>query len=257
MRVDAAVDPGWPTPVEIAVVASASGGAFLATALIDDSGPRRWTHGFLLDDGARDALNAGGSTQSTVSGVSDAMRIGLLIAPLGTAAATFYLADAKTAAQLVAIDLEAYALSMSTVGLLKAVIRRERPDAAADHCDVRPNDADCVKRVAKNSFPSSHAADSFVAASLICTEHLSMAIAGRGWDAGICATALGAATTVSIFRVVADRHYVSDIVAGAAIGAFYGALLPSLVHFHRRTTTVTLLPVVTPGSASLTASTVF
>jgi membrane-associated phospholipid phosphatase len=254
---DATVDPGWPTPVEIAIVGGVSGGAFLATALIDDAGSRRWTHGFLFDDAARDALRASDSGQSTVSAISDAMRIGLLIAPLGTAAATFYLADAKTAAQLVAIDAEAYALSMSTVALLKAVIRRERPDAAADHCELRPADADCAKRVAKNSFPSSHAADSFVAASLICTEHLSMKIVGHAWDAGICATALGAATTVSVFRVVADRHYVSDIVAGAAIGALYGALFPSLVHFHRRATTVTLLPMVTPVGATLSAATRF
>jgi membrane-associated phospholipid phosphatase len=267
-------DPAWPrvTVVEVGVSAAVAGGGFLGAAAVPAKTPT-WTHGVLFDDSARDALRASsGAGQSTASGISDAMLIALLAAPVASAGAVCGLRhDCSTSLQLIVIDAQAYALTEATVGLMKVTLRRERPDAAADGCETRPTDADCAKRVKKNSFPSDHAASSFVAASLMCTEHLHLGIAGSPYDATICATSLAAATTVSVLRVVADRHYASDIIAGLMIGAMYGWLMPTILHFHggeregtatlqpapNRLRLVAVRPVATPTEISLGATFVF
>ncbi len=256
-------DPAWSrvTPLEVGVSAGVAGGALLTAALVH-AGPPKWTSGILFDDAGRDALHATGSGRQRASDVSDALEITLLAAPLVSAGATWGLRhDGPSALQLVLIDAQAYALTEATVDLMKVLIRRERPDAAADHCEDRLGEPDCAARAKKSAFPSNHAASSFVAASLLCTEHLHLGIAGAPWDATVCASSLVAAATVSTLRVVADRHYLTDIVAGSVIGGLYGWLMPTILHFHGGRSAaaasagtprlVSVRPLITPNGASL------
>ncbi|MBQ0093466.1 MAG: phosphatase PAP2 family protein [Bacteroidales bacterium] len=74
---------------------------------------------------------------------------------------------------------------------LKAVVYEPRPDKSAN-----------------NSFPSGHTATAFLGAELIRQDY------GWGWGAGAYALATG----VGIMRVVHNRHYWHDALAGAGVG---------------------------------------
>lgn len=83
---------------------------------------------------------------------------------------------------------------------LKHVVDEERPDESND-----------------KSFPSGHTSSSFAAAATLHKRH--------GWQVGIPAHVV--ATFVGIARVKADKHFVHDVIAGAAIGEAAGWLLTS------------------------------
>lgn len=81
---------------------------------------------------------------------------------------------------------------------LKETIPEQRPDASNDQ-----------------SFPSGHASISFAAAATLYKRD--------GWEVGIPAHVV--AVLVGIARVKADKHFVHDVIAGAAIGETTGWLL--------------------------------
>ena len=83
---------------------------------------------------------------------------------------------------------------------LKHVIEEERPDGSND-----------------KSFPSGHTSQSFAAAATIHKRH--------GREVGLPAHAVAA--FVGVARVKADKHFVYDVIAGAAIGEAAGWLLTS------------------------------
>ena len=83
---------------------------------------------------------------------------------------------------------------------LKHVIKEERPDGSND-----------------KSFPSGHTSSSFAAAATLHKRH--------GWEVGIPAHLVAA--FVGVARVKADKHFVHDVIAGAAIGEAAGWLLTS------------------------------
>jgi len=83
---------------------------------------------------------------------------------------------------------------------LKGVILEERPDGSND-----------------NSFPSGHTSISFAAAATLEKRY--------GWQVGIPAHVVAA--FVGLARVEARKHYVHDVVVGAAIGETAGWLITS------------------------------
>lgn len=87
-----------------------------------------------------------------------------------------------------------------TTYVLKEVTHERRPDGS----DTR-------------SFPSGHTSVSFAAAATLEKRY--------GWRAGL--PALAVASFVGLARVEADKHYVHDVLAGAAIGTVSGFLLTS------------------------------
>lgn len=88
----------------------------------------------------------------------------------------------------------AYALMGISVNVTKAVTKVERPDGSSD-----------------NSFPSGHTATAFVGAELLRREY---------WDVspwiGIAGYAVAAGT--GFFRMYNNRHWLTDVMAGAGIG---------------------------------------
>lgn len=97
-----------------------------------------------------------------------------------------------------------------TTWALKELVHERRPDGSDNR-----------------SFPSGHTSISFAAAATLEKRY--------GWSAGI--PALAVATFVGVARVEANKHYVHDVLAGAAIGGVSGLLLTS-----RRNDTVRLTP---------------
>jgi membrane-associated phospholipid phosphatase len=77
--------------------------------------------------------------------------------------------------------------------------------------ETRPDGSD------RKSFPSGHTSLSFAAAASLHKRY--------GWQAGLPAYALASFTGLA--RVKADKHYVHDVLAGAALGTAGGWLLNS------------------------------
>jgi len=87
-----------------------------------------------------------------------------------------------------------YILMASTVTTLKYTTKIRRPDNSS-----------------YNSFPSGHTATAFVGAEFLWQEYKDVSI----WY-GISGYAVAAGT--GIFRIVNDRHWITDVAAGAGIG---------------------------------------
>ncbi len=117
------------------------------------------------------------------------------------------LRDVRPDLYSVAAGIEAAAWAVAATELLKAGVARNRPvmytaDApeAADELDSR------------RSFPSAHAA----VASALATSYL---LRSASDDTAVRIVTIVAAAGVATMRVVAARHFPSDVLAGAAFGA--------------------------------------
>lgn len=82
---------------------------------------------------------------------------------------------------------------------------------------------------ASGSFYSGHANAAFLSAVYFSYTY-SLRHPGSRYQGAIWAGSLGAAATVAGLRVAAGKHFLSDVVAGAAIGSFFGWAFP---YMHR------------------------
>jgi hypothetical protein len=134
--------------------------------------------------------------------------------------------DRYSAGQMGLISLEAFA----AIGLVKVVaerlVVRERPYVAA--CSDRdvPGMPSCDGSDSRKSFFSGHTALSFTGAGLSCAHHLALHLYGGAWDGLACGAAIAVAGLTGTLRMVADRHYATDVLVGAAFGFAAGFLLP-------------------------------
>ena len=91
--------------------------------------------------------------------------------------------------------MHAFLINAGYTTLLKEAVRRERPSGEDDL-----------------SFPSGHASNAFALAA-VAERHY-------GWKAGVPAYALAGAVAVS--RLQRNKHYLSDVMAGATLGYIVG-----------------------------------
>jgi membrane-associated phospholipid phosphatase len=96
--------------------------------------------------------------------------------------------------------------ALSTAGAygLTAILKHAIPEQRPDHSNDR-------------SFPSGHTSVSFAAAATLEKRY--------GWQVGIPAHVVAA--FVGVARVQANKHFVHDVIAGAALGEATGWLLTS------------------------------
>jgi membrane-associated phospholipid phosphatase len=117
--------------------------------------------------------------------------------------------------------------------LLKAVVGRERPNGEDNR-----------------SFPSGHASNAFTLAA-VAERHY-------GWKAGV--PAYGLATAVALSRLQRNKHYLSDVMAGATLGYIVGR---TVVRVNgrplatRKAPAVSLSPVVARRTRALALSVIF
>lgn len=153
-----------------------------------------------LDDTLNDRL----STSDTAKNVFIAGKyIGSLPVLMGAAASTYLVGRQRGSrrAQHLGMDLiEATILSETITQGIKVAVRRERP--------IR----DDGTRAGGFAFPSGHAAGTFAAATVL-QQHL-------GWKWAVPTYTI--ASYVAMSRLVDDRHWASDVVAGAAEGIIVG-----------------------------------
>ena len=129
---------------------------------------------------------------------------------------------------------EAIALSSSLDLYVRSLAVHPRPQ-------VYDGNAPASKRLsaeASGSFYSGHASAAFLSAVYFSGTY-SLRHPDSRYRSWIRAGSLGAAAIVSGLRVAAGKHYPSDVLAGAAIGSFFGWVFPYL---HRRDA---------PGSAEM------
>ena len=99
--------------------------------------------------------------------------------------------------RMITADIGSMAIMNLIARPTKHIIKRERPDGRAF-----------------NSYPSGHTATAFMAAQMLHKEY------GETLSPWISVAGYGIAATTGIFRVIANRHWCSDVLGGAAIGIF-------------------------------------
>jgi membrane-associated phospholipid phosphatase len=125
-------------------------------------------------------------------------------------------ADKSSWLEIGALYASTVAITYGTTYLMKQNLPRERPFAYFDqNIDAKSND----------SFPSGHTARSFAAAA-----YTQMAFSLRYPDSKaklpVTIATWTMATATAVLRVVSSNHFVTDVLAGAAIGSLIGITIP-------------------------------
>ncbi len=110
---------------------------------------------------------------------------------------------------------------------IKGIAGRARPNANPDD----PRDFRLGRGFGDNryqSFFSGHASDAFAAATVFTAE---AARAWPGWEWAVGPVLYGSAAMVGVSRMYDNKHWATDVLAGAALGTFVGL---QVVRYHDR-----------------------
>lgn len=111
-------------------------------------------------------------------------------------------------------DASTLLATSGAVYIAKHLTQRERPYQV--ECLSNPQySSDCGTDDSRRSFFSGHTASAFTGAALMCKNHPSL-----------CAVSMGLAGTTGVLRIASDRHYLTDVLAGAGAGLLIGWFLP-------------------------------
>jgi membrane-associated phospholipid phosphatase len=151
-------------------------------------------------------------------------------APLGAIGFTVLSAIDDGSSKNILVDLLVVAeggfSAMMTTQVLEAVTLRARPYVHAMGDDDERS-GEIAKTGAFHSFPAGHVVEAFgvAAAAGTVASMRGYRLAPLVWTAGIL---FGVGTAYT--RMAADRHYFTDVLAGAGIGTAIGAGIPLLFH---------------------------
>ena len=166
-----------------------------------------------LDGGGVFELSPSLDTASTVASYGM-----VALAPIGLALARWDQAFA-----IGAMYVQALAVALGTKDLLKALVRRPRPFLYGS-----PSAEQLAAGDSLNSFPSGHTTLVFTSAAFAST-----VVADLYPDAPVrhlvAAGSFVAAGAAASLRVLAGAHFLTDVIAGAALGSLIGWLVP-VVH---------------------------
>ena len=194
--------------------------------------PRRRFDG---GEGARNALRASSESARSLAGDFSNAAYALGAFPLVVdAGLVTWLGkgNADAAAQLALIDLEAVTITVVLTTAMQRTVGRAHPFLR--ECPTNPNaDPNCAGSAnsRNTSFISGHASLAFAGATTLWVQHSRLSPYGSA-DPFVCPAALGIAAGSSLLRVVADRHWITDVIAGAIVGSTVGALV-SAIHLRQ------------------------
>jgi len=205
--------------------AGALAGTALALSPLDVG--QHWVGNNRFDDWFRDRLSVSGARQGKYGTASDVLAgISVGFPVLVDLIGVTLIGDRNrdVGLQMFAIQAQAFAVTGFVTNVVK-LSGRQRPCAGGtgfdrDGCS-NPHE----------SFFSGHTAFAFTGAGLACVQHQHLKIFGRVGDPLTCAGVLAVATTTAVFRVVADRHWMTDVLTGAGVGLISGWLMPWLMHY--------------------------
>jgi membrane-associated phospholipid phosphatase len=176
----------------------------------------RWCAPPALDRHARAALVW--SDPSAAALLSD---VAVLALPAGLAAADLALAggDLRRAGEDVLVAGEALGIALAATEVVKLAVARRRPYASGLATRASPDD--------DLSFFSGHTSGAFAVAGAFGT--VAKLRGYRGWPA-VYAAGFTVAAGIAYLRVAGDKHWLTDVAAGAAAGAVAGVGAPLLLH---------------------------
>lgn len=152
--------------------------------------------------------------------------LGSSLVQVGAAFATYGVGSLIRKPSVAALGRDLVRVQLLTQGVtqfLKYSVRRTRPDGSS-----------------RASYPSGHASGTFASATVLQRNY--------GWKVGI--PAFGVASYVAASRMAENKHFLSDVIFGAAIGIAAGRT----VTFGRGSTRFELSPMAAPGGAGVQVS---
>jgi membrane-associated phospholipid phosphatase len=228
-------DPAWPQfHVSEYVVTGVAGIASLgAYFYLSPPTKPRWTGGILLDNTLRDELRLRSpALRDAARAASNVTAVTTVVVTVGIDSLVVPLLrhQPDVALQLTLMDTEAFAISTLITTTMFKTIGRGRPSYA--DCQRDPSFDPLCNSGDTSSFPSGHTNAAFTAAGLSCAHHLHLALYGNTWaDTLACAGEIALAGATGGLRVLGDRHYATDVWAGAIIGFAVGYGMPTLLHY--------------------------
>jgi membrane-associated phospholipid phosphatase len=231
-------DPAWHRvrPWEyVAGPAMVTGALVLRLAV--PTADRNWQGGILFDDAVIDAIAVRGEgARHAILTMSDSMFFGAM---------GFRLVDSvllpgllhgswDISLQMSFIDIEAFAVVAVVLWGSQIFVGRERPFVAV--CRSDPEYAaheDCGATDDWNrSFIAGHPAVGVTAAALTCLHHSHMPLYGGGLgDDLACGLMIAAAAANGLSRILAEKHYTSDVIFGTTLGLLAGYVIPKSLHY--------------------------
>ena len=213
---------GWLPTVLLA-------GAFAVTQFaLEPPKDSRWTDRNGFDSAIRRGLRGGGR------GTRDAADLAstILLGGLGGALAIdwWWLRHEYGLARSVQVDTRWFLGNNVLTRIAKVSAGRQRP--YVQPCGV---DGDYVSscgsdREGNAGFFSGHASNAATLAGLLCARHLHRR-ERSAYDAVLCGGAAAGAVATGLLRIVSEKHFATDIIAGWVVGGFLGYYLPSRLDY--------------------------
>ncbi len=180
-------------------------------------------------------------TSEDISGVFSVFGHGAFVAGIGGALyLTGEVFDQKGLRKTALLSLESWLISGVIVNAFKVVVGRQRPDNNNYSFQFQPFSF----RSSKHSFPSGHSSTAFAVAAVIDGQSDSIFL-------DISVYTLAAAAALS--RIHDSKHWLSDTVAGSALGYFVGKMI-SGIHSNNPAPDSRVTISLIPRKSSLTLS---
>ena len=203
--------------------------------LLIPSNAERWRTRNDFDVAVRNALRLDGFDARFVA--RDASDITLMLSLnqllVDTLVVTWWGHDADTVAwEMALMNTETIAFNAGLNMLVSGLASRERPYAAECVGEAQEERRDCRGAKLLQSFYSGHTSTTFAVASATCMHHAMLPLYGGGVaDVVPCLTSIALAGATGTLRIVADQHWASDVLVGAAMGTFSGIAVPYFLHY--------------------------
>jgi membrane-associated phospholipid phosphatase len=221
--------------IEYVTTAVTGIGAIGVFYFVKPSEEAHWVGPILFDTPVRNALRL--HTKSGLETAATASYVAAVIPPAQALVDSLALpavdGNFDLTWQLGMMDAQSFAFSALVTTSLYDTVGRARP--SYEDCKSGKSVDPLCGSGELASFPSGHTSAAMTGAGLICAHHGALPLYGGGaWDVAACVEGLTVATGVGVLRMMADRHYASDVLTGGAIGFFAGYALPSLLHYWKR-----------------------
>lgn len=227
----------WPRfrPAEYVYTAAAITGALIFEYATNGAPSSNWSGPILFDAPVRSALVLGTpAARDRANNISDITTAipqlyPAIVDPLLTPLLLGGTWDVSWQMEMMYLETMGTSFFLARVG--ERYVARTRP--AKLECNQNSGYSDRCEAGPYASFPSGHSLIAFAGAGLVCAHHQNMPLYGGGYgDALACGVMLGTATTTAVLRMMADRHYISDVIAGTVLGVATGYAMPQLLHYH-------------------------
>jgi membrane-associated phospholipid phosphatase len=214
--------PSYDLTADIAVTAATAGTTLVLLATKQQLAPPscRWCNppGFDLDV----VRSLAWSDPGAAGTASDVLVVALGAGALGVTVLDGYRrGDSETGFVNALLVAEATSVAMLLDTGVKYAVGRSRPYVVLGHSTAAPTRDDNL------SFFSGHTTFAFAVAASTSTLLLSQHAPGAEVTTAV---AFAAAGTVGYLRIAAEAHYLTDVLAGAAVGTVVGWAVPHFFH---------------------------